>query len=120
MGRFAPDVGLDVRRLAGAVPAFEVDELVGEGASGLGDGLLDGEPDGGSISAAQDGGWKRAGGPDSGIGMGLEQGAPRAPGVRRFAVRMRHFSRNRGKARQSSRRMFRCTYPAPSLVITGL
>ena len=52
LGGFTCDVGLDVRRLAGAVPALEVDELVDEGASRFGDGLLDGEPDGGSISAA--------------------------------------------------------------------
>ena len=51
LGGFTCDVGLDVRRLAGAVPALEVDELVDEGASRFGDGLLDGEPDGGSISA---------------------------------------------------------------------
>lgn len=49
---FTPDVGLDVRRLAGAVPAFEVDELVDEGASRFDNGLLDGEPDGSSVGAA--------------------------------------------------------------------
>ena len=51
LGGFTCDVGLDVRRLAGAVPALEVDELVDEGASRFGDGLLDGEPDGGSVGA---------------------------------------------------------------------
>lgn len=51
LGGFTCDVGLDVRRLAGAVPALEVDELVDEGASRFGDGLLDGEPDGSSIGA---------------------------------------------------------------------
>lgn len=51
LGGFACDVGLDVRRLAGAVPALEVDELVDEGASRFGDGLLDGKPDGDSIGA---------------------------------------------------------------------
>lgn len=40
----ACDIDLDVGRLAGAVPTLEVDELVDEGASGLGDSLLDGEP----------------------------------------------------------------------------
>ena len=44
LGRLTCDIDLDVRRLAGAVPALEVDELVDEGASGLGDGLLYGEP----------------------------------------------------------------------------
>lgn len=51
LGRFARDVGLNVGRLAGAVPALEVDELVDEGASSFGDGLLDGEPDGDPIGA---------------------------------------------------------------------
>ena len=51
LGGFACDVGLDVGRLACAVPALEVDELVDEGASRFGDGLLDGEPDGGSVGA---------------------------------------------------------------------
>lgn len=51
LGGFTCDVGLDVRRLAGAVPALEVDELVDEGASRFGDGLLDGEPDRGSVGA---------------------------------------------------------------------
>lgn len=51
LGRFARDVGFDVGRLAGAVPALEVDELVDEGASRFGDGLLDGEPDRGSVGA---------------------------------------------------------------------
>ena len=45
------DVGLDVRRLAGAVPALEVDEFMDEGASRFGNGLLDGKPDGGSVGA---------------------------------------------------------------------
>ena len=52
LGGFTCDVGLDVRRLAGAMSALEVDELVDEGASCFGDGLLDGEPDGGSVGAA--------------------------------------------------------------------
>ena len=51
MGGFTCDVGLDARRPAGAVPALEVDELVDEGASRFGDGLLDGEPDRGSVGA---------------------------------------------------------------------
>ena len=51
LGRLTCDIDLDVRRLAGAVPALEVDELVDEGASRFGDGLLDGEPDRGSVGA---------------------------------------------------------------------
>ncbi|WP_371484609.1 hypothetical protein [Actinomyces naeslundii] len=41
-----------VRRLADAVPTLEEDELVDKGASRFGNGLLDGEPDGGSVGAA--------------------------------------------------------------------
>ena len=41
-----------VRRLADAVPTLEEDELVDKGASHFGNGLLDGEPDGGSVGAA--------------------------------------------------------------------
>ena len=51
LGGFTCDVGLDVRRLAGAVPALEVDEFMDEGASRFGNGLLDGKPDGGSVGA---------------------------------------------------------------------
>lgn len=52
LGGFAYNVDLDVRRLAGAVPKLEEDELVDKGASRFGNGLLDGEPDGGSVGAA--------------------------------------------------------------------
>lgn len=52
LGGFAYNVDLDIGWLTDAMSALEVDELVDEGASRFGNGLLDGEPDGSSVGAA--------------------------------------------------------------------